>query len=184
MLLLTNDQRLALRWLVEQVAAGRLPETFYITWEGGFSLPVITFPLGAPRPPNELTEGALRAWAHGGYVLADPPQGSRLTYRVTLLGRAYEALATSGGSGTAGDVAALIDLRDFIDAHFDEEEMRDLCFALGLKYDNLGGRTLRGKARELVLHFVDLGEVDRLRAELRRMRPAHQTELDDNSRAA
>lgn len=49
MVLLTNDQRLALRWIVEQVTAGALSETFSLTWEGGFSLPVISFPLGAPR---------------------------------------------------------------------------------------------------------------------------------------
>ena len=43
-------------------------------------------------------------------------------------------------------------LRQFLLDHFNESEMRDLCFELGIIYEDLGGQTRADKVRELVLY--------------------------------
>lgn len=40
----------------------------------------------------------------------------------------------------------------FIDRHYSLDELKTLCFELGVDYDNLPGEGKRGKARELILH--------------------------------
>lgn len=47
----------------------------------------------------------------------------------------------------------LTQLRQKLDTHFDEEELRTLCFDLGAQYENLPGRGKANKARELVALF-------------------------------
>jgi hypothetical protein len=41
-------------------------------------------------------------------------------------------------------------LRELVDQHFNDEELRDLCFDLGVDYDNLGGRGTAANGRELI----------------------------------
>ena len=40
---------------------------------------------------------------------------------------------------------------DILDEYYNLEELRELCFKLGVDYDNLGGEGKRNKARELLL---------------------------------
>ena len=47
----------------------------------------------------------------------------------------------------------LTQIRDLIHSHFDLEEMRELCFHLGINYDDLRGETLLAHVRELVLRL-------------------------------
>jgi tetratricopeptide (TPR) repeat protein len=54
---------------------------------------------------------------------------------------------------------------------FDLEELRTLCFQLGVNYDFLAGQELRGKARELLLHLQRQDALSRLTAWLQRERP-------------
>ncbi|MCA9867590.1 MAG: hypothetical protein KC410_13975 [Anaerolineales bacterium] len=65
-----------------------------------------------------------------------------------------------------------LDLLDLIAHHFDLEEVRTLCFALGIAYDDLGGEGRRGKARELLLLAGRHDRMADLLALLRRERPA------------
>jgi len=54
------------------------------------------------------------------------------------------------------------ELLDLIDQKFDSEDLRTLCFQLGVDYDNLPARGKRNKARELILfmhHRSRLNEV-------------------------
>jgi hypothetical protein len=44
-------------------------------------------------------------------------------------------------------------IRDLIQRHFDLEEFRDLCFRLGVSYDDLRGENLPGRIRDLVLRL-------------------------------
>jgi formylglycine-generating enzyme required for sulfatase activity len=44
-------------------------------------------------------------------------------------------------------------IRDLIHQHFDLEEFRDLCFRLGVSYDDLRGDNLPGRIRDLVLQL-------------------------------
>jgi hypothetical protein len=45
------------------------------------------------------------------------------------------------------DTDHLIQLRQALDAHFNESELRDLCFALGVDYENLPGARARATRR-------------------------------------
>lgn len=67
---------------------------------------------------------------------------------------------------------AQVKLRDLLLASFNEEEVIDLCFELGVSFENLAGQGLAGKAREVVLllaregrlaDLVTLGKVRRPR---------------------
>ena len=67
--------------------------------------------------------------------------------------------------------AHLRELRKLIDQHFDLEDMRTLCFDLGLRYDNLRGEDKTAKARELVDLMVRRGRLDELVEMCREERP-------------
>jgi hypothetical protein len=62
-------------------------------------------------------------------------------------------------------------LLQILDEHFDEGELRDLCFVLGIPYSRLPGDSIHDKARELVLHCERHGLVHELEQVLRQMRP-------------
>jgi len=65
-------------------------------------------------------------------------------------------------------------LHRFIVEHFDLEELRALCFDLGIEYENLGGVDTRdARARELVLRVGRQRRFEQLLAELQQARPAH-----------
>lgn len=51
-----------------------------------------------------------------------------------------------------------LDLLNRIDARFSDDDARDLAFALGLDWANLGGETKRGKLRALFLRCESLGK--------------------------
>ncbi len=48
-------------------------------------------------------------------------------------------------------------VRQFLSAHFDTEELRTLCFDLGVEYDDLPGEGRAGKVREL-LRYIERHE--------------------------
>jgi len=54
---------------------------------------------------------------------------------------------------------------------FDEEELRALCFELGVAYDDLPGGTRPGRARELITHCLHHGRIDQLLLIVGRERP-------------
>jgi hypothetical protein len=62
-------------------------------------------------------------------------------------------------------------LRRLIDQHFNLEELHDLCFDLGIEYENLPGRTKRGNCRELIAYCQRHGRIPSLLKELNRHRP-------------
>ena len=55
--------------------------------------------------------------------------------------------------------------------YFSVEELRTLCFKLGINYDELPADTHSGKARELVTFYQHRDELDVLQATIRRQRP-------------
>ena len=62
-------------------------------------------------------------------------------------------------------------LHQFLVDHFSLDELETLCLHLKIKYDNLGGKGLEGKARELVLYTERHGRLVDLRAVLGQQRP-------------
>lgn len=65
----------------------------------------------------------------------------------------------------------LLQLIAFIRQRFDLAELHDLCVLLQVNYDDLGGSTLREKARELVLHMERRGRLEELQTAVARERP-------------
>ena len=62
-------------------------------------------------------------------------------------------------------------LHQFIVDHYDLEELRTLCFQLGVEYDDLRGEGRSGKARELVRLMSRHGRLETLLTSLERERP-------------
>ena len=58
-----------------------------------------------------------------------------------------------------------------IDSHFNDSELRDLCFELGVDYDNLSGDNKRDKARELVEWMKRYDRLEELTELLTNKRP-------------
>ncbi len=67
--------------------------------------------------------------------------------------------------------AYLTRLRENIVDCFNLDELRTLCFDLGIKYENLAADTLDGKARELVDHCKRVGKIPDLLVKCRERRP-------------
>jgi hypothetical protein len=65
----------------------------------------------------------------------------------------------------------LAELRRLLIAHFDESELRDLCFELAIDYEDLPGQGKRSKCRELVTYVRRRGLTSKLVAECRKQRP-------------
>ncbi len=63
------------------------------------------------------------------------------------------------------------ELRDFIDRYFDDNELRELCFDLGIDYENLPAVGKSARARELVTFCERHGRLTELDAACRRLRP-------------
>ncbi|MCI0580863.1 MAG: hypothetical protein L0332_29960 [Chloroflexi bacterium] len=55
-----------------------------------------------------------------------------------------------------------------------EEDVRQLCFLLGVEYDDLGGRGKSDRVRELIIHLQRRGRVAELIEEFGRLRPHQQ----------
>jgi len=68
----------------------------------------------------------------------------------------------------------LPDLLHQLEATFDEEEARTLCFELGIEYDDLGGRGRRAKLRELIACAERNGRLPDLVELVRQYRPHHR----------
>lgn len=58
-----------------------------------------------------------------------------------------------------------------INEYFNESELRDLCFDLGLDYDNLGDDGKSDRARELVSHYWRRGALMTLLQRVEALRP-------------
>ena len=62
-------------------------------------------------------------------------------------------------------------LRDILVTNFNDGELRDLCFDLGIDYESLPGEGKAAKARELVAYCQRHGRLPDLETTCRRMRP-------------
>lgn len=63
------------------------------------------------------------------------------------------------------------ELANIIDTRFNTSELQDLCFKLGIEYENISGNTKSGKARELYLHCKRRGQIDKLMDAIHSARP-------------
>ncbi|MCP5096098.1 MAG: SAVED domain-containing protein [Chloroflexi bacterium] len=67
--------------------------------------------------------------------------------------------------------ANLLALVQNIETGFNDSDLRDLCFQLGIEYENIAGQTRRDKIRELVLHTQRHSTLDTLTTTAAILRP-------------
>lgn len=114
---------------------------------------------------------------------ASEAPGPSQSIRVSVTGSPGANVPTAGRDlyvGSALDEFSSLDpgvdrerltrLRQQLIAGFDEEELRTLCFDLGVDYDGLPARGKGGKARELVLYFWRRGQIADLEVALGQLR--------------
>lgn len=65
----------------------------------------------------------------------------------------------------------LLDLSRLLDLHFNEGELKSLCFALSIDYENLAGQHKAKKVLELVKRMQRYGNIESLIFECNRLRP-------------
>ncbi len=113
-------------------------------------------------------------------VQTSSPASMILMFTISLFGLAMTYLtyrqSKNRGTQTATLPAKLIrvehkDLHDILDQFFDEQELRHICFEMGLDYEDLPFSGQTNKARELVALSVRCGQFAQLQAIVKAARP-------------
>jgi len=133
---------------------------------------------GAPEssthlPPTYIVSGDL--------VIGDKTGGDKITLdnisnSNIAAGQSSSVSATEGSagppqdSGYRGQDPAIADLYRQLVTKFDLEELENLCFDLGIDFDEIKGKSKSAKARDLVLYMQRRGQLDRLRQAIQRLR--------------
>jgi len=74
-------------------------------------------------------------------------------------------------SGVDADRSSRAQLRRVLDEYFNETELRNLCFDIGIDYEGLSSGGKADKARELIAHCERHVRVDELERRCRKLRP-------------
>ncbi len=131
-----------LAWLAYMI--GRALDAWLKLRESASSSAPTDAPQPTPQPPTQTPSQSAPSAALAPTTPAAPTAGQ------PELDRLYEALV----------------------ARFDREELRTLCFKLGVDYDDLRGEGREGNARELVKYMSRrTGGLEQLRAAIRAERP-------------
>ena len=69
------------------------------------------------------------------------------------------------------DLATAVQTQTILANRFDLEEVKTLCFRLGINFNNLPGEGLEGKTRELVAYFQRRQQMPRLVQAIQQYRP-------------
>lgn len=160
---LTDKQLRVLKWIVEQVEAGEIEESFTVRRiarinQGGPK----ELSVGGKDAPDFVDIGSLDVLVSMGFLVHSPS-----SYKYTLIQKAYEVAAPKGQE------LKRIQLRDALLNHFNENELEDLCFELDVNYEDLPGSARPQKVRELISYFERLrpGRVQTLETYVREKRP-------------
>jgi len=94
---------------------------------------------------SELTDLQICRFAHN-YLEDDAEQ-----FLALIMLDTSECYEIFGENGFILDQAYLNKLQELLDTHFDLEDLKTLCFSLGVDFNNLRGEGKSSKARELVL---------------------------------
>lgn len=115
---------------------------------------------------NKLT--ALKAELRRMHVVSSFTTADNLATRVVI--DLYNLLK-NGKLPSANREFAVTDLLPILSSRFDLEELRTLCFDLGIDYDDLRGEGKTAKARELILRMQRRQQVENLIKTIRDTRP-------------
>lgn len=69
------------------------------------------------------------------------------------------------------DLATAVQTQTILANRFDMEELKTLCFRLGINFDSLRGEGLEGKSREMVAYFQRRQQIPRLVNAIQQYRP-------------
>jgi hypothetical protein len=69
------------------------------------------------------------------------------------------------------DLATAVQIQTILANRFDLEEIKTLCFRLGINFDSLRGEGLEGKSRELVAYFQRRRQIPLLVQAVQQYRP-------------
>jgi cellulose synthase operon protein C len=126
---------------------------------------------------QELAEGALAERPTNADLNAVVPrilEGVRAEgqefYQETGMGDQAQPASKSPASTQGSD----LDVRELygrLNKEFNLEELRELCFILGIEFDNISGSTKAAKARELVSYMQRRGLLDELAKAIQQLRP-------------
>jgi hypothetical protein len=64
-----------------------------------------------------------------------------------------------------------VTLRDTLVNHFNMNELKSLCFDLGINFDSLPGETMQNKSQELIVYLQRHDRIEELVNQIRRLRP-------------
>lgn len=138
---LTDSQKTVLRWLVQEVRAGRINEEFKIYWDYSYHSPDQPIPQaglldydGVLEQSPEITMGALDALAANNLILCEASFANRKSNgshetkrRCTLQGRAYEAVDTNFD---APDTSFIRHLTPLGDINGFDQELKQRCLPI------------------------------------------------------
>ena len=168
LLVVLTPNSVASRWVREELDAAHLKE---LEAKRVFVLPVLYKDCDIPP----LLEGRKYADCRGDRY----PQG--LQDLLSVLAPSFESGPAApvrwgpwrpeGADDTRPSRTARRRLLAFINRHFDDEELRTLCFDLDVEYEDLPARSRSGKARELIAYLEKRGRLAELLELLAQERP-------------
>lgn len=103
--------------------------------------------------------------------LPKPYRKAEFEARVKALLRRHVLIRELMSENSGGEYAHLVKLFKALARYFDEEELRTLCFILGIEFDALKGEGKANKARELILYLDRRGRIAELIQNCKRLRP-------------
>ena len=71
----------------------------------------------------------------------------------------------------------LIIIQEVLRSRFNFEEIKMLCFRMGIVFEDIGGDTLQGKIRELLLFLERRKQISKLLQEIKQERPDIDTNM-------
>ena len=106
------------------------------------------------------------------YYQKDSPQPTRLAFATACaLGRRILEQNDVQATILPGEQPGLAELLEKLDRHFNESELREVCFTLRIDYKNIKGKTKKDMARELILYFDRRERLGELVSTCRKLRP-------------
>lgn len=150
---LTPLQRDGLKWIVDQVRADKLEESFLIVW-------VLTGAIIADCeieniPEEILTQGNLAAWDQARLVITR--QADQYSIWCTLTQSAFEA--ADSNFADPEDQPNPVRLLAFLSENYKLDELHTIAFRLGIDPENIEGKTKPAYARELIAHGKNRGRL-------------------------
>ena len=160
---LTPKQRDLIKDIVEEVRAGNLEGEFNVTWlpngtayfAGDYWGKKVFGDMSRINLKALEKEELLEVVDMGSGYKCAPKEFAFQAIDSDFGASIVPSTATSGVAVQVNDVV----LVQLLEGYFDLDELRELCFKVGVKYENVGGGTLFLKCQNLVSYMVRRGRL-------------------------